>query len=282
MHVAIVGTGTMGFAMATRLVRDGHTVTAFNRTRERALPLGEFGVTVVDSVWEAVEDADVVITATFDVRSTLDLAARFLGAMKDGAVWMQTATVGPAGMLWIADLANQFDARLIDAPVLGSKSSAEDGSLVVLLSGESSAMYAVGPVCDTLGSKTVTVGSELGEASALKLACNAWIASITAALAQSVVMCRELGVDPELFLEAINDGPTGSEFARRKGAMMLAGDYEPSFAIDGLLKDLALMLDAVDPEETPLLPVLRGAYGAASAGGHGKQDIAAVVAPFSG
>jgi hypothetical protein len=41
------------------------------------------------------------------------------------------------------------------------------------------------------------------------------------------------------------------------------------------------MLDAVDPEETPLLPVLRGAYGAASAGGHGKQDIAAVVAPFS-
>lgn len=281
MHVAIVGTGTMGYAMATRLAEGGHTVTAYNRTRERALPLEEHGIVVADSVWSAVKDADVVITATFDVRSTLDLAARFLGAMKEGAVWMQAATVGPAGMLWLADLADQFDARLLDAPVLGSKSSAEDGSLVVLLSGDREAIVAVRPVCDTLGSKTITVGSDLGQASALKLACNAWIASITAALAQSVVMCRELGVDPGLFLDAIKDGTTGSEFAQHKGAMMLAGDYEPSFAIDGLLKDLALMLDAVDPEETPLLPVLRGAYGAASAGGHGKQDIAAVVAPFS-
>lgn len=281
MHVAVLGTGTMGYAMATTLVRAGHTVAAYNRTRERALPLREMGITVADSVWSAVADADVIITMTFDVRATLDLAARFLGATKEGAVWMQCATVGPAGMLWIADLASQFDTRLLDAPVVGSKSSAEDGSLVVLLAGDADSISTVGPVCDAIGRHTVVVGPTLGAASSLKLACNAWIASITAALAQSVVMCRELGVEPTLFLDAISGGPTDSDYARTKGAMMIAGNFDTSFAVDGILKDITLMLDAVDPEVTPLLPVLRGEYGAASAGGHGSQDIAAVVAPFS-
>jgi 3-hydroxyisobutyrate dehydrogenase len=281
MRVAVLGTGTMGAGMAQSLARSGHTVTAWNRTAEKALPLRANGITVTTTVWSAVQDAEVIITMAFDARATLDLAARFLGAVPEGAVWMQCATVGPDGMRWIADLAAQYEVDLVDAPVVGSKQPAADGTLVALVSGKPALVERIQPVLDGISSKTIVAGDSLGRASALKLACNAWVASLTAATAQSVTMCQQLGVDPALFLEAIDGGAANSPYAQTKGEMMIAGHFEPSFAVDGLLKDIGLMIDAVDPDTSPLLPVLRGAFGAASAGGHGRDDIAAVVASFA-
>jgi 3-hydroxyisobutyrate dehydrogenase len=228
-----------------------------------------------------VQEAEVIITMAFDARATLDLGARFLSAVPEGAVWMQCATVGPDGMRWIADLAAQYEVDLLDTPVVGSKQPAADGTLVALVSGKHDLVEKIKPVLDSISSKTVVAGRSLGRASALKLACNAWVASITAATAQSVAMCQQLGVDPALFLEAIDGGAANSPYAQMKGEMMIAGDFEPSFAVDGLLKDIGLMIAAVDPDTSPLLPVLRGAFGAASAGGHGADDIAAVVASFA-
>jgi 3-hydroxyisobutyrate dehydrogenase len=281
MRVSVLGTGTMGAGMARSLARSGHKVTVWNRTAEKALPLRESGITVAPTVWSAVAEAEAIITMAFDARATLDLAARFLGAVPEGAVWLQSATVGPDGMRWIADLAGQYEVDLVDAPVVGTKQPAEDGTLVALVSGKPALIDKIRPVLDGFSSKTIVAGRSLGRASALKLACNAWVASLTVAAAQSLTMCQQLGVDPSLFLQAIDGGAANSPYAQIKGGMMITGDFEPSFAIDGLLKDIGLMIDAVEPDSSPLLPVLRGAFGAASAGGHGQQDIAAVVASFA-
>jgi 3-hydroxyisobutyrate dehydrogenase len=281
MRIAVLGTGTMGSAMARSLVRAGLEVTVWNRTLDKARALEPDGITVEPAIWAAVSDADVVITMAFDARATLDLAARFLGAMREGAIWMQSGTVGANGMRWLVDQADQYAVALVDAPVLGSRAPAESGELVVLASGDPSLVERLRPVFDAIGSTTVVVGLEIGKASALKLACNAYIASVTAALGQSIAMCRELGVDPARFLDAVKGSALNSGYAESKGAMMVAGDFTPSFAVDGALKDIALMIQSVDPEVAPLLPVLRGAYGAASAAGHGGQDIAAVVSSFA-
>jgi 3-hydroxyisobutyrate dehydrogenase len=281
MRIAVLGTGTMGSAMARTLARAGLEVTAWNRTLDRARALEADGITVEPAIWAAVADADVVLTMAFDARATLDLAARFLGAMREDAIWLQCSTVGPNGIRWLVDQADQYGVALVDAPVVGSRAPAEAGELVVLVSGAPALVERVRPVLEAVGSATVNAGIEIGKASALKLACNAYIASVTAALGQSIAMCRELGVDPALFLEAMGASALDSAYLRSKGAMMVDGDFTPSFAVDGALKDIALMIQSVDPEVTPLLPVLRGAFGAASAAGHGNQDIAAVVSSFS-
>ncbi|PRY70014.1 3-hydroxyisobutyrate dehydrogenase [Glaciihabitans tibetensis] len=281
MRISVVGTGTMGSAMARTLVRAGFDVTAWNRTLDRARTLEADGITVEPTIWSAVADADVVLTMAFDARATLDLAARFLGTMKEGAIWMQCSTVGPNGMRWLVDQADQYGVALVDAPVVGSRAPAEAGELVMLVSGAPPLIERLQPVLAALGSSTVIAGTEIGQASALKLACNAFIASVTAALGQSVAMCRELGVEPRLLLDTLEGSALDSAYVRGKGAMMIAGDFTPAFAVDGALKDIALMIQSVDPEVAPLLPVLRGAFGAASAAGHGRQDIAAVVSSFS-
>jgi 3-hydroxyisobutyrate dehydrogenase len=275
MRVAVLGTGTMGAGMARTLRREGHDVVAWNRTRAKAEPLTEHAVEVADSVADAVTGADAVLTILFDAEAVLSVTDELTRALGDG-VWLQSATVGPDGIRRIAERAG--GANLLDAPVVGTKKPAEEGALVPLVSGPRALVDRVAPVLDAIGSKTIYVGDRVGLASGLKLACNAWIASITAATAQSLALAAAVGADPQLFLDTIKGGPTDTPYAQLKGAAMLAAEYAPSFAVDGLAKDVRLMIDAAGPMPVDLLQALLGLYERASARGHGSDDIAAVRA----
>jgi 3-hydroxyisobutyrate dehydrogenase len=120
----------------------------------------------------------------------------------------------------------------------------------------------------------------VGLASGLKLACNAWIASITAAAAQSLALAAAVGVDPQLFLDTVSGGPTDTPYLQLKGAAMLKEDYAPSFAVDGLVKDVQLMIDSAGSMSADLLQTLRDLYGRAGERGHGSDDIASVRSAF--
>ena len=280
--VAVLGTGTMGTGMARSLLRDGMTVRVWNRTAERAQPLAADGATVADSAAAACEGADAVLVMLFDteaVRATLADAAPGLSA---DAVILQSSTVGTAGIAEIGRQAADAGWHLLDTPVLGTKQPAEQGSLVVLASGEPALRERAQPVFDAIGSRTVWAGDELGRASALKLACNSWVAALTAAAAQALVLARGAGLDPQLVLDALGNGPSDSPYLHVKGKSMIAGEFPPSFALDGVRKDLDLMaeLAAGSGVGAPLLDSLRSIYGQASADGHGTDDIAAVISAF--
>ena len=272
----------MGTGMVRSLLRNGHDVTVWNRHEEKAKPLAADGARVESSPAAAVADADVVLTMLFDEPAVKAIATEFLDSMMDGAIWMQCSTVGPAGIRRLEQLAIEHSVEMVDAPVVGTKKPAEDGTLVVLVSGDSDRIDRLDPVLDAIASKTVRVGSEIGAASGLKLACNAWVASLTVATAQSLAMCEAFGLDSKLFLSTIAGGPADTPYAQLKGAMMIEDDYTASFAVDGVLKDLALMVDAVDGTDVSvrLLLPLYEAFAAASASGHNKDDIAAVITSF--
>jgi 3-hydroxyisobutyrate dehydrogenase len=280
MRVAVLGTGTMGIGMVHSLLRSGIDVTAWNRNPDRARPLADDGARLAKTSQEAVADADVVLTILFDEEAVLAVAKDFLGSMKPGAIWMQSSTIGVAGILRVAAVARANNVPFVDAPVVGTKKPAEDGTLAVLVSGEASLIETITPVLDAIGGKTVVAGAEAGAASSLKLACNAWVASLTAAIAQSISMCEDLGVDPKLFLHTIDGSASNTPYAQLKGGMMLQGDYTPSFAVDGLAKDLHLMLDALDSDSGELLQTLSKTFDAASESGHGSNDISAVFTTF--
>jgi 3-hydroxyisobutyrate dehydrogenase len=282
MKVAVIGIGTMGAGIARSLLRAGIEVIVWNRHTEKARPLEEDGATVAETSADAVRDADVVITILFDEEAVASVADDFLSAMKQDAVWMQAATVGPAGVRRLAEKAAAAGVTVVDTPMVGTKKPAEEGKLVVLASGAPGILDRLAPVFDAIGGKTVIVGDEVGNASALKLACNAWVASLTAATAQSIAICRRLGVDPALFLSAIDGGPTNAPYAQLKGGMMLESDFTPSFGVDGLVKDLGLMIESVQPVGMPtqLLGALHDLFVTAAESGHQSDDIAAVISAF--
>lgn len=270
--------------MARSLAREGHEVVAWNRTPERARGLGD-GINPAATVTGAVTGADAVVTMLFDADSVLDVAADVAVALEPGAVWLQCSTVGPDGMRRIAEAADPVRARILDAPVLGTRKPAEDGALVVLVAGAPEARENAGPVLDAVGSRVVTVGEDVGSASALKLACNSWVATINAATGQALALAEAQGVDPALFLEAIAGGPVDTPYAQLKGAVMQSRDWDtPAFAVDGVRKDVGLMIDAAGSAGVPdgLLTALLGFYDSASERGHGAADMAAVRAAFDG
>lgn len=278
MRVAVLGVGTMGAGMARSLQRAGHDVVAWNRTRSKADALTDDGIAVAGSVSEAVSGAEVVLTMLFDTDAVLSVRQELVAALGVDALWLQSSTVGPDGMRRIAEGLD----RIVDAPVVGTKQPAEQGSLVVLAAGEPGLVARARPVFEAVGSKTVVAGEHVGQASALKLACNAWIATLTAGLAQSVTLTARLGIDPQLFLDAIDGGPTAAPYVGLKGGAMLKDEYPPAFALDGLRKDIALMREAAQSAgcDDTLLSGLSTLYGKAASAGHGSEDIAAVKYAF--
>jgi 3-hydroxyisobutyrate dehydrogenase len=283
MRAAVLGTGIMGAAMARSLAREGHEVTVWNRTPSRAEAVAAEHITACGAVGDAMLDADVVFTMLFDAASVLDVTGEVVGALGSDAVWAQSTTVGPDGMSRIAEAAGEVRDRLLDAPVLGTKQPAEDGKLTVLVSGAPDASSRARPAFDAVGARTLELGERLGDASGLKLVVNSWVASLCAATAQAMGFAEALGLEQRLFLEAITGGAADSAYAQGKGALMAERAWDdPAFAIDSVVKDVGLMVDAARENGFPdeLLATLLALYDAASARGLGDADMSAVRAAF--
>jgi 3-hydroxyisobutyrate dehydrogenase len=277
--VAVLGTGIMGAGMARSLLREGHDVTVWNRSQEKAKPLADDGATVADSAAGAVAGAEVVVTMLFDVEPVLSVMAEVAESWPKGAVWVQSSTVGVEGTRRVEAFARERGIDVLDAPVLGTKAPAENGQLVWLVSGPSSLRDTVVGPLDAMGARTQWVSETLGDASKLKLAVNAWIGTMVNGTAQSVALARGLGLDASQFLAALEGQAVDSPYVQLKGKAMLSGDYSPSFELDGVIKDMNLVREAMTEAgtSTALADAIADRLAAASSSGHGEEDMAAVV-----
>jgi 3-hydroxyisobutyrate dehydrogenase len=285
MHVAVLGTGLMGSGMARSLLRSGLDVTVWNRHPGRAAPLAAAGARVAGTAAEAVAGADGVITALWDGNSVAEVMADALPAAPEGILWAQASTVsvGDAGDLLPA-LADGCGARYVDAPVLGTRQPAEEGRLTVLAAAPEPVRGALAPVFGAIAARTVWVSERPGDGTRLKLAASSWVVMITAAAAQSIALARDLGLDPRVLLDTMKGGALDSPYLHVKGEAILAGQFAPSFALDGAVKDTGLIAAAMREGGTDaaLMDAVGAQFRKAAASGHGEEDMAAVVYSFRG
>jgi len=277
MRVAVLGTGIMGAPMARNIAAAGHEVRAWNRTRERAEPLAQRGVTVAGTPAEAVDGADVVVTMLSDGAAVEAVVADL--PFPDGSVWAQMSTVGVEAIERLSARAAEAGVPIVDAPVLGTRAPAEQGQLTVIAAGPPDARERCAPVYDAVGARTVVLGDEPGAATRMKLVLNAWLLALVEGLAESVALAERLGVEPARFLEIIDGGPLGPPYAKMKGTMMIERSYEPSFSLGLAAKDARLALEAAEAQglELPALRAIRAQLEKAVEQGHGDEDMAAAV-----
>ncbi|BBA97213.1 putative dehydrogenase [Actinacidiphila reveromycinica] len=279
LTVAVLGTGIMGAGMARNLAAAGHDVRAWNRTIARAQPLAAAGAQVTADPAEAVRGADVVLTMLLDGPAVLDVMRSAAPALRQGAVWVQSSTVGPDAQGELAAVAAANGLLFLDAPVLGTKAPAESGELTVLVAGPAAARALAGPVFEAIGSRVLLVGDDggSGAASALKLVLNSWVLAVTSAAGEVMALAEGLGVDPDRFFEAIEGGPMDTPYLRLKAGAIRSGDYSPSFTVEGAWKDLRLIADAGERHGVRLDLAAAGAerFRRATEQGHGGKDMAA-------
>lgn len=169
----------------------------------------------------------------------------------------------------------QKGVALVDAPVLGTKQPAEAGELIVLASGPEEVSGKVAPVFDAIGKKTMWVGP-VGAGSRLKLVTNGWIIGLLASLAETLALAKELGVDPEQFLAAIEGGPLELPYAQMKGSAMISGEYPASFPAKLARKDAGLVTDAAGDLPASVTRAAAAYLDAAIEAGRGDEDMAAI------
>ena len=273
--VTVLGAGALGAAMAARLGETGHDVRLWNRTagRARSAAEGTAGVTAVPTVEEAVAGSAAVLTVLRDGDAVAGVMADALGAMDEGAVWIQASTVGPDHARTLAHLGREHGVGYLDAPVSGSTAPASQGTLVWLVAGEGDVLEAVRPILESLGATVLHVGRGV-EGSSLKLAVNAWLTASTVAISDVLSLCDSLGIDHAVFVDALEAGPLVMPYALAKVQMMDARSFEPGFSVRLALKDVDLSLAAASP--TPLFQAVRDRLDETVAAGHGDEDIAAV------
>ncbi|TMQ91118.1 NAD(P)-dependent oxidoreductase [Actinomadura soli] len=285
--VAMLGTGIMGAAMARNLLKGGHRVAAWNRTRSRAEPLAADGATVAGSPAEAVSGADVIITMLNDGETALSVMEQASPELRAGQVWAQMGTVGVADVPRLAGFAAEHGLTFADAPVQGTKQPAEQGKLVVLAAGPEGARTVLDPLFGAIGSKTHWLDEDgaSGAGTRLKLAAVSYAISLTSVIAESVALTKALGLDPSLLGDVLTGGPLDSVYLQVKMKAMLADDFDPSFAVRNAEKNTRLIHEAA--ESAGIRVDVNDASGArfrrVIEQGHGDEDMAATYrASFPG
>jgi 3-hydroxyisobutyrate dehydrogenase len=274
--VAVLGAGgTMGFGMARNIARAGIPVRGWNRTRERAEPLREDGVTVCDTVAEAVDGAGVVLTMLSDADAVIETAEAALEHVGANSIWLQMSTIGERGTERCSELASRHGVEFLDAPVLGTKKPAQEGKLVVLASGPESTRERVQPIFDAVGQKTIWAG-EAGAGTRLKVVVNSWVLTVTEATAEMIALAQALGVDPSLIFQAIEGGTLDLPYLRMKAQAILERNFEPMFKLKLAAKDAGLIEESAQLHgvDVPLFSVIRRQMLRA-AEQHGDEDMAA-------
>jgi 3-hydroxyisobutyrate dehydrogenase and related beta-hydroxyacid dehydrogenases len=251
LRVGWIGTGRMGFALAQRLSRAGVDVAAWNRTRAKAQPLTEFGVTVVDDPSD-LADRDVVFTMV-STSADLDQVLDQLLADPDRAPRhvVDCSTVSSEASASARQRLAKRGVSFIAAPVSGNGKVVRAGMLSLVCSGPADSFAEIRPLVELLGRHVTYVGD--GEhARLVKICHNLLLGVVTQNLAEITVLAEKGGVPRSAFLDFINNSVMGSVFTRYKTPAFVNLDYTPTFTPILLRKDFDLGLAVARELDVPM------------------------------
>ncbi|WP_088241758.1 NAD(P)-dependent oxidoreductase [Calothrix rhizosoleniae] len=244
MKVAFLGTGLMGQPMAQRLLAANIPVIAYNRTPEKLEPLKAAGAEIAAKPYQAIRAADCVIlmlTNAAAIYSVL-LSDRSSGSVTGRSI-IQMSTITPTESKEIQDAVVAAGGEYIEAPVLGSIPEAKAGELILMVGAYREQYQRHLDLLKNFGPEPVLVG-KVGTATALKLAMNQLIASMTTAFALSFGFVQRQGIDIELFMQILRDSALYAPIFDNKLSRMVDGNYtNPNFPIKYMLKDTDFFIE---------------------------------------
>ncbi|HWE65683.1 MAG TPA: NAD(P)-dependent oxidoreductase [Acidimicrobiales bacterium] len=277
-RVAVIGTGTMGTAMALRLLGAGMEVDVWSRHAASMTPLISAGATAYDTASDAVAHADVVITMLPTAEATIGVMVdgEALASMRPQAVWAQMATIGIRATEGLVAETRRMrpSVTYVDAPVSGSRDPAEKGQLLILASGPTRAAAPLGPVFDQLGRATLWLGPA-GAGSRMKLVLNTWLAFQAEGAAEAAALAERLHVPTTALFTALRDNPLASPYALGKLTRMVEHDYHTDFSLSWALKDLDLADTEAGPGVVPVADAIAARWRHLVDAGSGGLDVSA-------
>jgi len=252
MDIGFIGLGQMGMPMARNLLKAGHAVTVYNRTRSRAEQLVPEGARVAGTPGEACR-GDAVVTMLADDHALQDLMPDLAAKLGPATIHVSMSTISVAMSRRLAELHAQLNQGYIAAPVFGRPDAAAAQKLFVVAAGPRALVERCQPLFDAIGQKTFLVSEDPPAANVIKLCGNFMIASILEILGEAVALARKSGIDAGSFLDVFTGTLFGAPVFRTYGALIAQEKYEPAGFRAALgLKDARLVLEAADDAAVPM------------------------------
>lgn len=285
MKVGVIGLGSMGYGMATSLVRAGHDVHGADIVPQAVQRLRSSGGAAAELA-AAAPDLDAVVVVVLNApqaEAVLFGPEGIVSRLSAGSVVVLCVTVPPDYARGAAQRCAAHGVLFLDAPISGGSVKAAAGKLSIMASGTPEAFAAARPALDAMAEKVFELGAEAGAGSAMK-AVNQLLAGVhIAAMAEAITFGISQGVDPAKFLEVIPSCAGTSWMLENRAPHVVAGDYTPHSAIDIWPKDLGIVLDVARASKfaAPLTAAALQQFVAAAGQGLGREDDAAVAKVYA-
>ncbi len=272
--------------MAMNLAKAGFPLIVWNRTASKMEPLLRVGAKAGKGPAQVASDVEVIITMVSqpkDVESVVLGPDGVVDGIKPGSVLIDMSTVSPATSRKLAGAVTTKQAEFLDAPVVGSKGPATEGTLVILVGGLPSTLERCRPILSAMG-KTIIHAGGVGAGAALKLATNLMLAHLAAGFAEGLLLVQRAGLDPKRYLEVLEASTFRSPWYQTKGLGMIKRDFTPHFALKHMYKDLRLMLELGSDVHAalPVTQAVEALFAQSEAADKGALDYSAILAHLEG
>ena len=280
MKIGFIGLGTMGVGMSLNLLKAGHEVSVHNRTREKEESVAKEGARRAQSPREAAEGAEVIVTMVSD---TPDVEQVVLGdegiihGAPQGAIVIDMSTISPEATRQMAEALSAKGIKMLDAPVSGGPEGANNGTLAIMVGGDTDAFEKALPILKIMG-KTVTHVGPIGAGQITKAINQIMIAGTYLSVAEGLTLGMKAGLDMEKVISAISGGAASSWVLHNRGINVVKNDYPLGFRVKLHHKDLGIALQTARELEVtlPATALVEQIENGLIASGHADDDVSAI------
>lgn len=280
--VGFIGLGVMGYPMAGHLSKNGFDTTVFNRSSDKAEKwLTTFNGKAAGSPATLAEKVTHVLSCVGnddDLREVTFGPHGAIPRMKPGSVFIDHTTTSASVAREIAERAIEFGVHFLDAPVSGGQAGAEAGQLTVMCGGAPEPFEILKPIVNSYA-RAVTLMGAVGAGQLTKMVNQVCVAGLLQGLSEGLSFGINAGLDMDEVINVISKGAAQSWQLENRAATMCRDEFDFGFAVDWMRKDLGIVLDEAEKNESDL-PVTRlvdGFYAELQSSGNNRQDTSSLI-----
>ena len=281
MKIGIIGIGMLGEAVAENLLNLGYDISVYNRTKEKARGVEIKGATVMSSPKAVAENAELVIIIVKDAVAVREVSFGKKGIIESTNKKLIVADMSTIDSVESKNIANEFQRNKIqklEIPVMGGPNVAITGKLVMMASGPKTSFDYCKEIFDKIANKVFFLG-EQGTANSIKLAMNLQITMLALSLSEGITLVEKSKVDPKIFLKVLNSTYFKTGMSENKAFKMINGDYDATFTMANLKKDITTMTNTAKELgiKLPMISKAEEIYENAINEGLGNLDYTRII-----
>ena len=281
MKIGIIGIGMLGEAVAENLLNLGYDISVYNRTKEKARGVEIKGATVMSSPKAVAENAELVIIIVKDAVAVREVSFGKNGIIESTNKKLIVADMSTIDSVESKNIANEFQRNKIqklEIPVMGGPNVAVTGKLVMMVSGPKTSFDYCKEIFDKIANKVFFLG-EQGTANSIKLAMNLQITMLALSLSEGITLVEKSKVDPKIFLKVLNSTYFKTGMSENKAFKMINGDYDATFTMANLKKDITTMTNTAKELgiKLPMISKAEEIYENAINEGLGNLDYTRII-----